>query len=184
MKKLGAILVAVSAVMLMAVSAYASSPSGTATGAVPTTAEDFKPTVPASQVAPVSTVQIVPWTGNGGAEFQSYINETKGSQTIAVFELAGEPGDVTLTVPGLTQGTTYVVLHMKKSGQMEVLPATVSGNTITFNVKEFSPFAIVAVPAAGVKSPNTGAEAALPFASLVGAVSLLGATGFRFKKIR
>ncbi len=184
MKRLGAILFVVSIVVLMAVGAYANSPSGSATGAVPTKAEDFKPTVNASQVTPVSTVQIVPWTGNGGAALQSYVNETKGAQTIAVFELTGVPGDVTLTVPGLTQGTTYVVLHVKKSGELEVLPATVSGSTITFNVKEFSPFAIVAVPA-GVKSPNTGAEATLPsIASVIGAISLVGATGCRFKKIR
>ncbi len=88
---------------------------------------------------------------------------------------------VTLAVPGIVAGRSYVILHMLADGTWEVIPATVNADgSISGVFHSFSPVAVVEVAAAGAASPKTADVSAMPF--VLGMIALCGMAVVSYRK--
>ena len=100
--------------------------------------------------------------------------------TVAVFALENVVDkDVTINVEAVKAGKTYVVVHWKDDGTVEVIdPKAVAEGKITFHVNSCSPFAIVEVTSTAVaQTPATSPKTSEAGAMAAVAVMLISAAG-------
>lgn len=131
--------------------------------------------------------------GTGTTELNTKV-QSVGGTLVAVFDLSGTPGDITVNSSQIVANKSYKVLHFTGGQWTECAVKSVAAGSLVFHAPSFSPFAIVAVPAAAststssaaVTSPKTsGFDAGMLQAglSVAGTLSLLGVSGLRFVKI-
>ncbi len=91
-----------------------------------------------------------------------------GTSVVAVFELKGTPGQVEVSIPGVSSGDDIVLIHWKNGLNQapEMLDVTVGDGKISFYTSSFSPFAVIKIADAGT-APKTGDTATTAAAALL-----------------
>ena len=79
------------------------------------------------------------------SKIRSDLSENESARILAVFDVSGSGGTLTVSMADIKAGGDYRLYHLPSGGDWEVITPTVADGSVTAKVSSFSPFGLVEV---------------------------------------